>query len=208
MSNFLNELMNNNFYEKKASSSSKDDIKKSLNALSDDAITALADELDIFSKTAAPSIEEKITEKKADEKKEETKETSQESGTEEKKEAPKADEKKEEKNESAETKEEDKENKINEEKVVKTASEILEDYTNLGLQLEAQLEKDAYTKVGEMLKEAGFSTADYVYNLIGDADISVKIADAAEKIATESELPIIKVARDLVQEVINAIDEE
>lgn len=66
MSNFYKELINNNLYEKRASASSED-VKKKLSGYSDEQLEAIAQELDLFSKKAEETIEEKETEKALEE---------------------------------------------------------------------------------------------------------------------------------------------
>ena len=208
-SSFYESLVSNDFYEKTASEKDQD-VKAQLGGLSDEEMEVLAEELNIFVKQAEEStveddvvdtdagteeIEEEIEEeaKKKKEKKASSNELSEEElviqeamgGKKTDKTEPEDKEEKEEKQDKA------KEDKDEEEDAV-----------------EAQLtEKAAFEHAGEMLKEAGLSTADYVYGYIKNEEMAIDIAEQSEKLAACVDEPVIKVARDLVSQVFAVIEQ-
>ena len=89
----------------------------------------------------------------------------------------------------------------------KSAAAILEALLKEGAAEEeiAEIEKEAFEYAEEVLNNAGYSVADYVYSFVGNEKVALNIADTAEKLAYVSDQPTIKVARDLIVSMANLL---
>jgi len=196
MQGFYDACKDNGFFNGKTKIASNEDAKNALNGLDQEQIDTLAQALGVFGKQASDAAEEKSVEDKvtdaAKAKAEKTDKPDDKKGQ-DKKDA-KADE--------------EKADPATSETSEKKASEVLREILTEGAEMEAQIEKDAFERAGEMLKQAGYSVAQYVYGFIEDEKIATVIADEAEKIASEEDMPVLQVARDIVTEILSSITSE
>lgn len=236
MSSFYKDLVNNNLYEKRASAS-QEDVKQKLAGYSDAQLEAIAQELDIFSKKAEETIEERETEKALIE--ESQSEKNLKTSTEEVQVIPSEDEVQTVNKSESDVvlpKKEDEEYALGEDAAVvetpvvdapstpaveipaeepvveeeKSAAEILEEMIKTASEdatAEEIIEKAAFARAEEILKTAGYDVADYIFSFIGDEKIAYEMADKVEKLATVCEEPILKVARDMVIAAYNVLEE-
>lgn len=196
MSNFYDELIKHDFYEKTASE--KSNTVDMLENFSTDQIEAIAEELGLmFEKEAGEeeTVEEKVKDSsaKTEEKKEEDKPAQ-----------PKAEETK---KEAAESEETDK--KTEGEETPKAKTEEKKEETKEASEFsEEEIIKVAYDIAGEKLASVGVSVADYVFSKIASEEMAIFIADKAEKLAFISDKNAYQVADDIMCEIGNAVSGE
>lgn len=96
----------------------------------------------------------------------------------------------------------------------KSASEYLKEMLKTASseeEAEEMLKIASYYRAEEMLGEAGYSLADYVYSIVENEKIALDVAEQSEKLATITEQPIIKVAFDILgamEDVVEYLEEQ
>jgi len=186
--NFYSEFIEGGFFEKKASENAN--IKSTLSNLDPAVLEKLAQEIEGYAdnesdltleqKLAAEEDSEKDKEKDKEEKDKEEKESADDS------EKDKEEKDKEEK-ESADDSEKDKEEKDKEEK--ESADDCEKD---------EEVIKQAYELAEQKLASNGFSVADFVFEKCANEEVSLFIAENAEKLASLSDKPILQVADEIL----------
>jgi len=204
--NFYSEFIEGGFFEKKASENAN--IKSTLSNLDPAVLEKLAQEIEGYAdnesdltleqKLAAEEDSEKDKEKDKEEKDKEEKESAddsekdkEEKDKEEKESADDSEKDKEEKDkeekESADDSEKDKEEKDKEEK--ESADDCEKD---------EEVIKQAYELAEQKLASNGFSVADFVFEKCANEEVSLFIAENAEKLASLSDKPILQVADEIL----------
>ena len=156
----------------------------------------------------AESEEEKDEDKEAESEEEEDKEAESEEEKDEDKEA-ESEEEEEDKEAESEEEEEDKEAESEEEEEDKEAESEEEEYEEEDKEAaysDAELEKMAFELSEQKLAENGFGVVDYVYEKLANEEISYFVTENAEKLAFLTDQPVLKVANDIVNSILEKIN--
>ena len=168
--NFYSEFIEGGFFEKKASENAN--IKSTLSNLDPAVLEKLAQEIEGYADNESDlTLEQKLA---AEEDSEKDKEKDKE-------------EKDKEEKESADDSEKDKEEKDKEEK--ESADDCEKD---------EEVIKQAYELAEQKLASNGFSVADFVFEKCANEEVSLFIAENAEKLASLSDKPILQVADEIL----------
>ena len=198
MSSFYESFLNGYNREKTASEQVAAD---GLSKFSPEELEKLAGEI---SETFASGRLSKVAEE--EEEKDEDKEAESE---EEDKEAESEEEKDEDKEAESEEEEEDKEAESEEEEEDKEAESDEEEYEEEDKEAaysDAELEKMAFELSEQKLAENGFGVVDYVYEKLANEEISYFVTENAEKLAFLTDQPVLKVANDIVNSILEKIN--
>lgn len=226
---FYEEMLKEDFFEKKASDMK---VKSVLETTDPDILTKLANEIDSYVAGETPTLEQKLAgeEEVPAEKKEELSTSTavdkgvkepakEEEKTEEKKEAgdcgyedkseEKTDEKPEEKKEAeeetpAKTEEEKSEEKkeAGEETPTKADEETPAKKDETVEEVDEETVKQAYELAEQKLANSGYGVVDYVFSKCASEEVAYLITDKAEKLASLTDMPILQVADEIINSVI------
>jgi len=191
---FFKDMLENNFYTNFDKKASEQEISNQLSTLDLDTLESISEELKLFGKQA-DTLQDQITEATEEE-------ATEEEGSDE-----------EEATEEEATEEDDKEAS---EKVAgctpkddnksKGAYKKLKGILSEGAKKEDAMETEASTLAEEMLKEAGFSVTDYVYNITQDEVMTDSIIKRASEISESANVPLLKVTRDIMQTIAGIVN--
>ena len=175
---FFKDMLENNFYTNFDKKASEQEISNQLSTLDLDTLESISEELKLFGKQA-DTLQDQITEA-----------TEEEATEEDDKEAS-------EKVAGCTPKDDNKS---------KGAYKKLKGILSEGAKKEDAMETEASTLAEEMLKEAGFSVTDYVYNITQDEVMTDSIIKRASEISESANVPLLKVTRDIMQTIAGIVN--
>jgi len=186
---FFKDMLENNFYTNFDKKASEQEISNQLSTLDLDTLESISEELKLFGKQA-DTLQDQITEATEEEATEEEGSDEEEATEEDDKEAS-------EKVAGCTPKDDNKS---------KGAYKKLKGILSEGAKKEDAMETEASTLAEEMLKEAGFSVTDYVYNITQDEVMTDSIIKRASEISESANVPLLKVTRDIMQTIAGIVN--